>query len=74
MDEEARIVQHCPECQKRLHIRISYVGKSVSCKQCRRQFIVRDPSTSPFLLSDSGLALLQRVDDLLEQTQQSKQN
>ena len=67
-----RSTYFCPACQKRLHIRISYVGKAVACRQCGHRFIARDPSSSPFAMSDSGLALLQRVDDLLEQSQRHK--
>jgi hypothetical protein len=68
-DDEARLVQRCPECKKKLHIRASYVGKRVACRHCRHQFVVVDPSSSGFILSDSGLALLDRVDEMLEQHQ-----
>jgi hypothetical protein len=48
---------------------MSYVGNKVACRHCQHQFVVRDPASSQFVLSDSGLALLQRVDEVLEQTQ-----
>jgi hypothetical protein len=69
MSDDIRIVQPCPNCKQRLHIRISYVGSKVACRHCQHQFSVRDPASSQFVLSDSGLALLQRVDEMLEQTQ-----
>jgi hypothetical protein len=69
MDDETRIIQPCPSCKKRLHIRIAYIGKTVACKHCRQQFTVRDPASSQYVLSDSGLALLNRVDEMLEQAQ-----
>ena len=69
MSDDIRIVQPCPNCKQRLHIRMSYVGSKVACRHCQHQFIVRDPSSSQFVLSDSGLALLQRVDEMLEQSQ-----
>lgn len=69
MDNETRIVQPCPSCKRKLHIRASYVGQTVQCKHCRQQFLVRDPSSSQLILSDSGLALLNRVDEVLEQAQ-----
>jgi hypothetical protein len=66
MSDEARVIQRCPGCKKKLHIRTSHVGKLVSCRHCRHQFVVNDPSSSGFILSDSGLALLDRVDEMLE--------
>ena len=69
MEDETRIVQPCPSCKRKLHIRAAYVGRTVACKHCRQQFVVRDPSSSQFILSDSGLALLHRVDEVLEQAQ-----
>jgi hypothetical protein len=70
MVDDTRIVQPCPSCKKRLHIRLEYVGQRVACRHCRHQFVVRDPSSS-FVLSDSGIALLNRVDEVLEQASQS---
>jgi hypothetical protein len=70
MVDDTRIVQPCPSCKKRLHIRLEYVGQRVACRHCRNQFVVRDPSSS-FVLSDSGIALLNRVDEVLEQASQS---
>lgn len=71
MEGDARIVQRCPACNERLHIRMAYVNKRVACRHCRHQFTVRDPSSSQFCISDSGLALLQRIDEVLEQAQQA---
>jgi hypothetical protein len=71
MDDDARLVQRCPACNERLHIRMAYVNKRVACRHCRHEFLVRDPSSSQFSISDSGLALLQRIDEMLEQAQQS---
>jgi hypothetical protein len=48
---------------------MAYIGHRVVCRHCKHQFVVRDPSSS-FALSDSGLALLHRVDEVLEQAQQ----
>ena len=70
MADDARIIQPCPACNQRLHIRMTYVNKRVACRHCRHQFTVRDPSSSQFFISDSGLALLQRIDEVLEQAQQ----
>lgn len=72
MVDDTRIVQPCPSCKRRLHIRLMYVGQRVACRHCRHQFVVRDPSSS-FALSDSGIALLNRVDEMLEQAQHPPQ-
>ena len=72
MADDARIIQPCPACNQRLHIRMTYVNKRVGCRHCGHQFTVRDPSSSQFSISDSGLALLQRIDDMLEQAQGPK--
>jgi hypothetical protein len=72
MSKDTRIVQSCPSCKKRLHIRLKHVGKRVGCRHCLHRFKVRDPSSS-FSLSDSGMALLNRVDEVLEQANPSMQ-
>ena len=71
MADDTRIVQPCPSCKQKLHIRMTYVGHRVECRHCKHQFTVRDPSSS-FVLSDSGLALLNRVDEMLGQSQSAK--
>ena len=66
-EDNTRIIMDCPFCRKRLHVPLKYIGTKVGCRHCLQPFKVRDPAASQFNLSDSGLALLNRVDEVLGQ-------
>ncbi|MBC8354262.1 MAG: response regulator [Planctomycetes bacterium] len=53
--------QECPSCGRHLQVRLEYLGKSVACQHCQRQF---DAMMAP-PLSDSSEDLLNRADELL---------
>ena len=59
-------VQECPTCGRRLQVRVKYLGKRVACRHCGAQFAACDPQSPEYPPADSSLALLARVDQLLE--------
>ena len=59
-------VQECPTCGRRLHVRVNYLGKRIACRHCGAQFAACDPQSPDYPPADSSLALLARVDQLLE--------
>jgi len=66
-------VQECPTCGRSLQVRVSYLGKNVVCQHCHGRFQAYDPAAGlppPESASDSGMALLQRADELLESVRQ----
>jgi hypothetical protein len=63
-------LQGCPACGRRLQIRVEYLGKTVVCQHCRRQFTAADPNgrrVGNEFLSDP---LIRRADELLEHMSQ----
>ncbi len=72
MTQSAYFVQECPTCGRSLHIRVEYLGKKVVCQHCRGQFVAVDPEGPQYSISDSGLALLRRADELLERASQQR--
>ncbi len=63
-------VQECPTCGRSLHIRVAYLGRRVMCQHCNGEFEACDPASSAYPPCDSGLALMQRADELLETARQ----
>ena len=61
-------VQECPTCGRRLQVRVNYLGKRVACRHCGAQFAACDPQSPEYPPADSSLALLARVDQLLEES------
>jgi len=59
-------IQECPTCGRSLQIRVVYLGKQVVCQHCRGQFEACDPASAMYPPTESGLALLQRANELLE--------
>jgi len=62
--------QECPTCGRKLRIRLQYHGRHVACQHCDGIFQACDPASGTPLPSESGLALLQRADELLLELQQ----
>jgi DNA-directed RNA polymerase subunit RPC12/RpoP len=58
-------VQECPTCGRQLQVRVIYLGKRVACSHCGAQLTACDPQSREYPPSDSSLALLARVDQLL---------
>ncbi|MCA9120355.1 MAG: response regulator [Planctomycetaceae bacterium] len=61
----ASFAQDCPACSRKLHVRVAYLGRRVTCQHCQAEFIAAESSShlmQPAFLRDS---LVQRADDLL---------
>ena len=59
-------IQECPTCGRRLQVRVTHLGKRVACRHCSAQFAACDPQLPESPTSESGVTLLERVDQLLE--------
>ena len=57
--------QECPTCGRSLQVRVEYLGKTVVCQHCQGRFEAMDPENAAFSPSASGLALMQKADQLL---------
>ena len=65
MSKPVYYMQECPTCGRNLRIRVEYLGRQVVCQHCKSQFQACDPASAAYPPSDSGIALLRRVDELL---------
>jgi hypothetical protein len=72
MSKATFFVLECPTCGRHLEVRVKYLGRSVVCRHCRAQFEAYDPSSRAPLPSDSGILLLQRVEELLASAEAGK--
>lgn len=59
-------VQECPTCGRSLQVRVEYLGKRVACQHCGAKFQACDPSASTDEVSDSGISVLERAQELLD--------
>lgn len=66
MPSSSYFVQECPTCGRNLQVRVHYLGKSVTCRHCRGQFVAFDTSRGQASHPDSGIGLLQRANHLLD--------
>lgn len=66
MPKSTHYFQDCPVCGRNLRVRVEYLGKHVVCQHCHGRFVACDPASPNYSLSDSGLALLRRAEELLE--------
>jgi DNA-directed RNA polymerase subunit RPC12/RpoP len=57
--------QDCPTCGRALRIRKTYLGRRVQCRHCNAEFEACEPGSAEYPPSDSGIALLQRADELI---------
>ena len=64
--------QECPTCGRTLKIRVAYLGKHVVCQHCQGQFVACDPASAAYPPEDSGIAVLQRANQLLETVNQQR--
>ena len=65
--------QECPTCGRNLQIRIEYLGKNVVCQHCGGEFEAFDTSSGQYPPpSASGIALLERANELLESVEQRR--
>ena len=62
---QTHFVQQCPTCGRSLRVRVEYLGRQVACQHCHGRLLACDPESPQYSLSDSGLALLRRADELL---------
>lgn len=58
-------LQNCPICGRPAEIRVSYLGRQVTCSHCRGEFLARDPASQEADLPTLGNELLRRADELL---------
>ena len=70
-------VQNCPACGRSLQVKIAYLGKGVECQHCKAEFVASQQVASQqteeeVKASESGLALLDRADELLKAVQEYK--
>lgn len=72
MSGAAYFNQECPVCGRGLRVRVAYLGKQVSCQHCGGRFEACDPESVQYAPTASGssanlsgLALLQRADELI---------
>ncbi|MEO1498317.1 MAG: hypothetical protein AAFV43_14330 [Planctomycetota bacterium] len=60
-------VQQCPACCRSVQVRVDYLGKGISCPHCHAEFVGSEDKPDDAAASESGLALLDRADELLKQ-------
>jgi DNA-directed RNA polymerase subunit RPC12/RpoP len=73
MSQLTYFVQECPTCGRTLHVRVDYLGKNVICQHCGGRFLASDTEPPQPSLTDSGLALLRRAQELLDRADQKRQ-
>lgn len=66
MSSATYYVQECPTCGRNLQVRVEYLGKKVVCQHCAAKFVACDPSSEQYDPMESGIGLLNRVDELIE--------
>lgn len=66
MSGAAYFQQECPVCGRHLRVRVAYLGKLVACQHCGGKFRASDPDSGVLPPSDSGMALIERAEQLLE--------
>jgi len=64
-------VQPCPACGRSLQVRVDHLGKGIACQHCQASFVAQQPVRTP-RPSESGLALLDRADELLKAIERRK--
>lgn len=64
-------VQPCPACGRSLQVRVDYLGKGISCQHCEATFVAQQQTRTP-RPSESGIALLDRADELLKAVERRK--
>ncbi len=64
-------VQPCPSCGRKLQVRVDYLGKGISCQHCDATFVAQQATRAP-RASESGIALLDRADELLKAIEKRK--
>ena len=72
MSNPTYFVQECPTCGRRLQIRVEYLGRKVVCQHCQGHLTAADSANSRYDGVESGNALLQRADELLESISQRR--
>lgn len=65
MPSNAYFVQSCPTCGRTLQVRVQYLGRMVTCRHCRGEFVAMDPVDGRKPPPDSGIGLLERAENLL---------
>ncbi len=65
MSQGTFFVQECPTCGRRLHVRVEYLGRKVTCQHCRGQLVACDPAGTRYPEASAAEVLLRRADELL---------
>ena len=68
MPSSVFFVQNCPACGRSLQVKIAYLGKGIACQHCNAEFVASHQEMVE--ASESGLALLDRADELLKAAQE----
>lgn len=66
MSNSIYYVQECPTCGRNLQVRVEYLGKNVTCQHCAATFEAFDPSSPGPAPMQSGIGLIDRVEELIE--------
>lgn len=64
-------VQNCPACGRSLQVKIAYLGRGIECQHCKAEFVASQRAEAE-QASESGLALLDRADELLKAAHEYK--
>ena len=66
MPKSTYFIQACPTCGRKLRVRVAYLGKNVVCQHCQAEFEACDPDSGIHSPDSSGVALLDRANELLD--------
>lgn len=64
MSSPTFFLQECPTCGRRLHVRVVYLGRDLTCPHCSGRFVANDPALSRTAPTETK-SLLQKADELL---------
>ncbi len=72
MSKPVYFVQECPTCGRSLEVRVEYLGRHVVCQHCMGRFRAFGPDSPAADSADSGVGLMRRADELLEQVERRR--
>jgi hypothetical protein len=72
MPKSTYYFQECPTCGRTLQVRVEYLGKKVVCQHCQGRFEAADPESAAYPPTASGLAMMQKADELLNTVSQRR--
>jgi hypothetical protein len=72
MSNPVYFMQECPTCGRNLRVRVEYLGRQVVCQHCKSQFEACDPASGVYPPQQSGIAVMERADKLLESVHENR--